>query len=483
MTYSRQLGSYRFIAGCLLVFLGPLGCGGGSGSSQPPPPAWMQPVQNVPGIGIGSAAYSDTLFPVFRSGVGGYQIASWRENSIVGNQSLYRVMVAVGNQGSWSSPVPVSSTSLGYDLAVGPSGDAVVGTYEADPAGGVGHAFTLRRRVAGAWEPAGVAMELPKSGEFFSPDPVPKVAIDAGGNAVAVWRSWSNPSQVLATRWVAGTWSPVEVLAEEIPSVSRIQDIGLSVSPAGDAIVWWMETRIGEAAIRTSRWLKGLQLEIPVTVGVPGLNTPGTVRYPNPGMKVLWLKDGSPMIGRYGPAGTFDVSSWVGGGWSTPVSLPALSGQGVDNAFQFVIHHLALDPSGNPQGVWVDHAADGSVKVMAAGYTTGGWLTPKVLGTSNIQFGSNSGGALLMDAHTDGSLAMAWLCGVPDSLLEPATPFRIGEMVWGAQGLGPVKTPIGQRQVIHPLGILNLGGGKAQLAWCVLGSGGMTWSITISSID
>ncbi len=484
MRYSLQLGWTRFCAGCLAACLGLLGCGGGgAGSSQPAAPAWTRPIQNVPGVVIGSAAYSETLFPIFRSGPGGYQIGSWRENPTVGSQSLYRVMVAIGNQGSWSSPVQVSSSSLGYDLAVGPSGEAVLGTYEVDPSKGFGYAFTLRRRVAGTWEAAGLSMELPKYGESFSPDPMPKVAMDASGNAVAVWRSWSNPSQVLATRWVAGAWSPVEVLAEEIPSISRIRDIGLSVSPIGDAVIWWMETRIGEAGVHTSRWLKGLPPEAPVTVGVPGLNAPGTVRYPNPGMEILWLKDGSPILGRYGYTGTFDVSNWVGGGWSAPVSLPALVGQGLDNAFQLAAHRLVLDPSGNPQAAWVGYAPDRSVKVMAAGYSPTGWQASSVLGTSDVQFGSNNGGGLLVDRQGDGSLAMAWRCGVPDTLQEPITPIRLGEMVWTTRGPGALNTPVGQSQAIYPLAVLNLGGGRAQVIWCVLGPGGFTWAITVSSVS
>lgn len=474
----------RFKLLALLVLLGAaglVGCGGGSGSSGGFSKAWMVPIQNVPGVSLGPAKWSETFYPLFHAGPGDYQIGSWQETVTEGGQGYTNVNVTIGIRGYWSSPEVVTRTPYPYDLDIGPNGDAVLGCYD-NFSNGTG--FTLRRRVGGTWDATGMPMDTPGYASFY-PDPVPSVRMDAQGRAVAVWRSYSTPSKVLATRWENGAWSPVVTLATEEPGVSLIQDSGLSVSPSGDAVIWWRVAKDGDESIFTTRWNAGQAPAGPYQLGNPGLNAPGSVRFPVQGIKVLWTKDGAPLIGRYDPTGAFEVSSWNGGGWSQPVSLPPQPGQGLDNAIQLDLHTFALDPSGAPIVLWMDFAEDGSIRVMCSKYTASGFQAPTLLATSPLQYGSYIGypPQVLSAGNPDGTLALMWECGVPDTMQEPITPYRVGEVSWSAQGIGPVNTPIGSSQTLHLLGLINLGGGKAQVIWCVLGQGGSTWNITASSID
>jgi hypothetical protein len=189
----------------------------------------------------------------------GDAVAVW-EHYIAENWFI-EAAVRPAASGTWQAPVRLSTAGLGGarpDLALSPSGDAVVvwegatatqRTVEAAVGSAVSGVWRAPARLA-AWHHRKEGPYLPwkrRTGEEGPPPPPkPSVALDAQGDAVAVWEhSVTHQSGVVqAARMAAGSdvWqAPVDV------GFGSAEDVQVASAPDGEAFAVWARPAGGGA--------------------------------------------------------------------------------------------------------------------------------------------------------------------------------------------------------------------------------------------
>jgi hypothetical protein len=167
-------------------------------------------------------------------------LAIWSQR-LAGRFTLRSARMNAGT-GAWSTPVTVDEGTrevTAPHLSVDASGEAVAVWFETDH-GVVANRFTSSTATWGS--PA--LLQAKSTGVAFFP--VPKVGVDAEGNAVATWvQPIGSPPlpHLFAAHSAAagGTWTaPVDLLAEPsaIPYASETK---LSVNAKGEAVVVWSQ--------------------------------------------------------------------------------------------------------------------------------------------------------------------------------------------------------------------------------------------------
>ncbi|HSB62117.1 MAG TPA: hypothetical protein VLI67_10380 [Vicinamibacteria bacterium] len=239
--------------------------------------------------------------------------------------------------------------ALAPDAAMDASGNAVA-VWHQDAPEGRSRVWAARQPRGGPWE-APVALD-PGEAEFAR---FPRVAVDPAGNAVAVWSRIEGSPAVWASRFLAGRgWSPPERLTAA-GEPGWFPDLALD--PGGDGIVVWQSDRPTGVTIRAARWAGG-HWESPRTIQRPLPETGGSPR-------VAVAADGTAVaVWHELQAGTFRI--WAnrfrpGAGWATaePISPP----EAREGA---LFADVAMDALGNAVAVWQRWAAPGLWDVVAA---------------------------------------------------------------------------------------------------------------------
>jgi hypothetical protein len=261
---------------------------------------------------------------------------------------------------AWTAPAELSApghTAFEQHVAIDPAGDAVAVWQRSNGTVSVVQAAT--RPAGGAWS-APVDLSDPEiSGQL------PRVAIDAAGEAVATWEGSSsvNVTQV-ATLPPGGTWTASVTLSEAGRNSS---DPTVAIDPAGDAIVVWAGangagTSIAQEAMRPAggAWTK------PVKLSAEGQNAelPVVAIAPSGAAVVAWSRsNGTDFIVQ----ATRRAS---GGIWTMPVNL-SKPGGGASRP------SVAIDPAGDALVAW--ERWNGAEDVLQAARQTGEagpWSTP-----------------------------------------------------------------------------------------------------------
>ena len=151
--------------------------------------------------------------------------------------------------GTWSPPEDISTFGAlegDLDLAVDAAGNAVaVWTQDV---GALDQVKYRTRTSAGAWSPTDTLSDTTTSSSQ------PSVGVDAAGNAVAVWVSDAVDSQsaiAARTKDVAGAWSPIFPLSDPETGAG---DPEVAVTPNGRAAAVWAhyDTELGYRVIETA---------------------------------------------------------------------------------------------------------------------------------------------------------------------------------------------------------------------------------------
>jgi ABC-type phosphate transport system substrate-binding protein len=267
---------------------------------------------------------------------------------------------------SWRPPVdlsPPGEEAFAPQIAVDPAGEAVA-VWE-HPEGSPQNFIAIRtagKVAGGAWS-APVGLSLANGYNRF-----PEVAIDDGGDAVAVWQHDNGPSSVIqtASRPAGGAWSAPAGLS--LP-VSDVGDSQVVVDPAGDAVAIWTIFNGANYIIQTASRPAGGAWSAPVGLSSAGQNAGGVRAAINGSGDVVatWIRfDGPDDIVQ-------TASRPAGGAWSAPVDLSSASEQG-EGA------QIAVDGSGGAVAVW--RSFDGEhFNVQTASRPAGGgaWSAPAYL--------------------------------------------------------------------------------------------------------
>ena len=289
----------------------------------------------------------------------GNATAIWRrvdtERSVV--QSASRPL-----GGQWSAPVDVAADpSVDYarrdvpQLAVDAAGivTATWSRFEAVP--GQPWKDTVQaatRATDGAWS---TPVDLSAAGTSArSPD----VAVDAAGNATAVWAAGS--SLQVAVRPVGGTWSAPDQLST---SASNRADPRVVVDPSGTVTAVWHSFVGGVYGVQTASRPRDGAWSSPVDL-VRGevFDTPALAVDRQGNATALWLQYDAGWI-------VTSASRTATGAWGAPVALSTAKHDSRDP-------QVAVDPAGNATALW-SRADDGGRVVEAARRPAGGeWSEP-----------------------------------------------------------------------------------------------------------
>jgi hypothetical protein len=237
--------------------------------------------------------------------------------------------------GSWGAPVPLSAPGEGADspgVAIDPAGDAVAVWRRYDGTDEIIQAST--RPAGGVWQsPVGIS----EAGENAYR---PQVAIDAAGEAVAVWQRTDGVHLIVqaASRAAGGPWGPaVDLSAAGEDSV----EAQIAVDPAGDAIAVWESYVAPNEVIQAAERPAGGAWQLPVDLSesTKEASLPAVAIDPAGDAVAVWevLEGGSYVVQA--------ADLMAGRAWQAPVDL-STPGHDSEEA------RAAIDPAGNAVAIW-----------------------------------------------------------------------------------------------------------------------------------
>jgi hypothetical protein len=269
-----------------------------------------------------------------------------------------------GNTGSAEQPA----------IAFDGQGNAMAVWCQLDPAsmGGKRSIWARHYSASTGWGAAGrIEADDAQNGRL------PQVAMDASGNAVALW-AWLDANgvdtNIVANRYAAGTgagsgWgTPVPLeLADQKPD--RFQ---VAVNASGNAVVVWEQYDGVRNNIRASRFIAGTGAGTGWSPAQPIETTEGDARQP----RVVLAASGHAMAVWKQAVGSSDYilasrySPITGWGSPSPISRAG-------NAF--TLPQLAVDAAGNAMAIWFEN----TTQVWTNRYSAGQWGTAVLLETVN----------------------------------------------------------------------------------------------------
>lgn len=247
--------------------------------------------------------------------------------------------------GEWGAPIPISGEeSYVPRAAMDARGDATAVWMHFDGS---------RYVVESAYKPEGGKWESPtlvsQPGELKGGNP--HVALDANGDALVAWRGESEGTEFVraAYRPVGGSWGTPANVSTASEQVQSLRD---AVDPDGNAIVAWAGStgklggyKIARAAYKPA----GGEWEAPTELSADGGNAfPSDVVFDNSGnAAVVWERGGggtSVVQAAYRPAGE---------GWEPAVDLSEEGKQGMDAVVVLDAPGDATAADGDATAVWV----------------------------------------------------------------------------------------------------------------------------------
>jgi hypothetical protein len=248
----------------------------------------------------------------------------------------------------WGTPVRLAngagSAVIGFDAA----GNAIAVW------GAAGTLWANRFVPATGWGTATLITNGPSQQD-------PDLAVEPGGNAMAVWRS-NNTSTVgtWASRFVVGTGWSARV---RISDAFNTQIPQVAVSRNGDALAVWERHDVFDMSVMASRFSLATGWGTPTFLE----NDTRNALRPNVAMD----DSGNGMaVWAQASGGGIQANRYVAGvGWDPPVSIQVPGSSGLDT-------DVAMDPNGNAVAVWEQWDSGAPGLVWANRFMAGtGWGT------------------------------------------------------------------------------------------------------------
>jgi hypothetical protein len=275
----------------------------------------------------------------------------------------------------WPAPqnVPLSVSDLGFDE----HGNAIAVGVGAD-GGGASSFRSMVRPFGGQWS----LTPLPVSGIGDSDVRGPQVAVDPQGNAVAVWSAdnQATVTRVLrsSTRPADGQWSDPVVISDDDNAVSD-RDHDVAIDAQGNATAIWSELTDTGFVVRSANRPSGGVWSAPVDLSEGALNgQPRLAVDPQGTVTAVWV---GTTPDDDGPPGTVNVVRSdrrpAGGVWGSAVALSSEGGVISADSPQ-----VAVDAQGTATAVWGSFSSGGGyVTQTARRVAGGGWGAAADLGT------------------------------------------------------------------------------------------------------
>ncbi|HET7053650.1 MAG TPA: PKD domain-containing protein [Solirubrobacterales bacterium] len=462
----------RSVGAVLICTLLALGAGASTASAAP---TWLAP-KDISGLN------QSITFPEVAVNAGGDAVAIWPRD--VGSETIIEAAERPAG-GDWSEPVvlsdPTEEEPSNVHVALDAAGNAVavwsafdqgfVIRSAARPAGGEwsepedlfvedGHTPYLAMNAAGeavaVWTGFdGVDDEVTwaavrsAGGDWSAPEELsvageqdgfsPRVAIDAAGNAIAVWQRFDLSHDVVqaAVRTACGDWStPDEISAASDDARSP----RIAMNAAGDAVAAWTILSSGgiQAAARPAGGDWSAPEEVSAEGGVPALCVDSSGN-----AFAIWSGPGSAeQILRA-------AMRPPGGEWSGPEDLSA-------EAETFQSYELAANSAAGVIATWTRGVSSTSHEVQAAVRPPGGdWQAPKSLSATGEDSGLPD---LAFDAAGDAIAIWGRAVGAPPYVIQGAGYDFSGPRLDALQipATGTVGEPVSF--AVSPFDVFSLGG-------------------------
>jgi len=269
--------------------------------------------------------------------------------------------------GAWTASVPLSTGGAVEDphVAVDARGDAVAVWRGYDQSYVITAAF---RPAGGAWQ-APVVLSTDAASSYAA---TPKVAIDAAGDAVAVWYRSTGGSHLViqaAKRPAGGAWQP----PVDLSSASLDAGLpGIAVAPSGDAVAVWEAEESGVYVVQAASMpaLSGVW-QVPVNLSATGAESAGVQVAVDAAGRAHAIWTWNDGVG----TAVQTASRPAGGAWSAPTNLSDPGRYAMDPA-------VAVDPTGDVAASWADYDGTHYIDQGAAQPAGGGWSAPADLSAS-----------------------------------------------------------------------------------------------------
>ncbi len=381
MLRRQILKSVSFIAFVLLH----AGCGGGSGggaNGEATPKAW------------GTAALIETdagaaYLPQIAVDASGNALAVWYQSD--GTRfNIWSNRYTIGQ--GWGTAALIETDNAGDasgpQIAIDANGNALAVWSQSD--GTRDNVWANRYTVGQGWGTAAL-IETDNAGNAFGP----QIAIDVGGNALAVWQQLDGTRfNIWSNRYTVGQgWGAAALI--ETDNASSAFDPQIAFDTGGNALTVWSQSDGTRTNIWSNRYTAGI-----------GWSTPTLIETDNAGNtygpQIAIDADGNALAVWYQSDGTrFNIWSnryTAGTGWGTAVLVET------DNAGRAYDPQIAIDANGNALAVW--YQSDGTLtNIWANRYTAGtGWGTAVLVETDNA--GRAYGPQIAIDA--DGNALAVW---------------------------------------------------------------------------
>jgi len=290
----------------------------------------------------------------------GDAVAIW-QRTVIGEGTVEAASRPAG--GSWQAPATLSSSSEPMhpaEVALDAHGDATAVWEERGPV----HIDAATKHAGGEWQPK-VTLSEPNSNE-------PRVAVDGAGDAVAVWEHFSEEEHIeAATRLAASAiWGSPVALTQSEPSKGEPGNQEAAIDSQGNVVVVWgrlhgavpplhetIEASVGR--VSSSSWQPPVALSGP---GGPTEEAPQVAVNGQGSAVVVWERSNG---GNY----TVEASSGLAasGSWQPAVPLSPAGQEALGP-------QVALDAQGNAAAVWRGLDGKGSYIAQAAGLDAAGPL-------------------------------------------------------------------------------------------------------------
>ncbi len=311
-----------------------------------------------------------------------------------------RAPTARAQGGTWGTPERIGPDfSLGFargpQVAVDPAGNAFAVWAESDNGT---YNIWANRYVAGVgWETA-VLLETDDRGDAE----YPQVAVDATGDAFAVWEQ-SNGSlySIYANRYAAGVgWGTAELL--ETSSAGNAGWAHVAASPAGDAFAVWEQYDGARWSIDANRYARGTGwgTAVPIETNDIGYdNLPEVAADASGDAIAVW--EHSDTVRQYVWANRYVA----GTGWGTAEQI---QNDGVEYA---QLAKVGVAANGDAIAAWRGRGLTGlSWNISVSRYVVGtGWGATEVVATSDV--GTADDPHLAVGPSGDAMVAWAWYDG------------------------------------------------------------------------
>lgn len=300
--------------------------------------------------------------------------------------------------GSWSEPVQIDAVPQGADpepwlavdsegrnTAVWKDGEVIMSSF---------------RQFPGEWEEP---VPLSQGNSY-----VPQAAMDARGDAIAVWMHDDGTHYVVESSYrpEQGEWGGATLVSQPGEEAGNPH---VAIDGKGDALVIWRGEDEGEERLRASYRLAGGEWEAPVDISSPGeqVQAPRAAVDPSGNAIAVWAGDRGELGGWDSVHASFQP---VGGSWEEPVELSSAGGDGFPS-------DVVFDNSGNAAAIW--ERWDGISNLVQTAYRPAGeeWEQSVDLSEEGKQ---GMDARVVLDAPgsattADGDATAVWISGTPSA--------------------------------------------------------------------